>query len=66
MIQIRLNGQPHTLSGGTVADLLEELGHAGRRVAVEVNRAIVPKSLHAEHALAEGDAVELVHALGGG
>lgn len=66
MIHIQLNGQPHTLSGATVADLLDELGHAGRRVAVEVNRSIVPKSRHADHALAEGDAVELVHALGGG
>ncbi|WP_147695272.1 sulfur carrier protein ThiS [Vogesella mureinivorans] len=67
MIQIQLNGEAHALPAGTtVATLIEQLGHAGRRVAVEVNREIVPKSRHAEHVLADGDVVELVHALGGG
>jgi len=67
MIQILLNGESRDVPAGTsVAGLVELLGHAGRRVAVEVNREIVPKSLHAERLLAEGDAVELVHALGGG
>lgn len=67
MIQIELNGQPHALAAdASISDLLEQLGHAGRRVAVEVNRAIVPKSQHPEHRLADGDVVELVHALGGG
>lgn len=67
MIQILLNGESRDVPPGTsVAGLVELLGHAGRRVAVEVNREIVPKSLHAERLLAEGDAVELVHALGGG
>lgn len=67
MIQIQLNGEARELPlGTTVAALIAQLGHAGRRVAVEVNREIVPKSRHAEHALANGDVVELVHALGGG
>jgi sulfur carrier protein len=67
MIQIQLNGEARELpSATTVAALIEQLGHAGRRVAVEVNREIVPKSRHAEHMLADGDVVELVHALGGG
>ncbi|MBE5316314.1 MAG: sulfur carrier protein ThiS [Xanthomonadales bacterium] len=67
MIQIQLNGEARDLPAGTtVAALIELLGHVGRRVAVEVNREIVPKSRHAEHALANGDVVELVHALGGG
>ena len=67
MIQILLNGESRDVPAGTsVAGLVELLGHAGRRVAVEVNREIVPKSLHAERLLADGDAVELVHALGGG
>ena len=39
---------------------------AGRRVAVEVGREIVPRSAHATRVLAEGDRVEVVHALGGG
>ncbi len=67
MIQIQLNGEARELPAGTtVATLIEQLGHAGRRVAVEVNREIVPKGRHAEHALVDGDVVELVHALGGG
>ena len=67
MIQIELNGQPHQLAAdANISDLLEQLGHAGRRVAVEVNRSIVPKSQHATHRLTDGDVVELVHALGGG
>ena len=52
--------------GCTVAGLLEQQGLAGRRVAVEVNRGIVPRSAHATHVLAPGDRVEVVHALGGG
>ena len=67
MIHIQLNGEARALPAGTtVAALIDLLGHAGRRVAVEVNREIVPKSRHAEHVLADADVVELVHALGGG
>ncbi len=66
-MNIELNGQvrplqPHT----TIAALLLEEGLAQRRVAVEVNGAIVPRGAHAEHALRDGDRVEIVHALGGG
>ncbi|MFC6841941.1 sulfur carrier protein ThiS [Xanthomonas theicola] len=66
-MNIELNGQvrplpPHT----TVASLLLEEGLAQRRVAVEVNGAIVPRGMHATHALHDGDRVEIVHALGGG
>jgi len=67
MIEIQLNGAPHPIAEGTtLAELVEQLGHAGRRVALEVNREIVPKSQHAKRPLAAGDRVELVHALGGG
>jgi len=66
-MKILLNGEPRTLaSGASIADLLQAEGLAGRRVAVEVNGAIVPRGAHATHALAEGDKVEVVHALGGG
>src|SRR5690606_10077704 len=44
----------------------EAEGLAGRRVAVEVNGTIVPRGQHEAHALADGDQVEIVHALGGG
>ncbi|MCA1713892.1 MAG: sulfur carrier protein ThiS [Gammaproteobacteria bacterium] len=66
-MQIRLNGEARTiLPGVTVAQLLSETGLAGRRVAIEVNGEIVPRSAHATCALCDGDRVEIVHALGGG
>ena len=66
-MQILLNGQILDLPGSiSLAQLLEQHGYAQRRVAVEVNRSIVPKSRHLEHMLGEGDKVEIVHALGGG
>ncbi|WP_115528749.1 sulfur carrier protein ThiS [Xanthomonas arboricola] len=49
-----------------LAALLDQEGLAQRRVAVEVNGEIVSRGRHAEHALREGDVVEIVHALGGG
>jgi sulfur carrier protein len=66
-MQIHLNGEARDVDAGLVLSaLLERAGLAGRRVAVEVNGSIVPRSRHAEHALADGDRVEIVHALGGG
>ena len=66
-MDIELNGQPRRIdSGASIVVLLKAEGLAERRVAVEVNGEIIPRSLHAAHALAEGDRVEIVHALGGG
>ncbi|MVW74319.1 sulfur carrier protein ThiS [Pseudomonas xionganensis] len=66
-MQIQLNGEPFEVpTGETVAGLIERLDLAGRRVAVELNLDIVPRSQHATTALAEGDRVEVVHAIGGG
>ena len=66
-LRIRLNGDPLALPAPcTLAALLADQGLTGRRVAVEVNGEIVPRGRHAEHALADGDVVEIVHALGGG
>lgn len=65
--RITLNGVPHELAAGaTIARLLEDQGIGARRVAVEVNQAIVPRSAHGGHRLVEGDRVEIVQALGGG
>lgn len=50
----------------TVAALLAELGYAGKRIAVERNGEIVPKSRHDATPLAEGDRLEIVVAVGGG
>ncbi len=66
-MQIFLNGETRALeSNATVAELVESLGLAGRRIAVEVNEEIVPKSEHGGIRLTEGDRVEVVHAIGGG
>lgn len=66
-MQIILNGSdrqvPDQLSAG---DLLADLGLAGKRLALEVNTAIVPRSSFDEHLLQPGDRVEIVHAIGGG
>jgi sulfur carrier protein len=64
---IVLNGSPRTVPAPcTIAGLLREAGHGERRVAVELNGEIVPRSAHDSRLLAEGDRVEIVQALGGG
>ncbi|HSX60958.1 MAG TPA: sulfur carrier protein ThiS [Tahibacter sp.] len=66
-MNILLNGTPYECAdGATLADLLADNGYAGRRVAVEINRDIVPRSAHATTALKPDDRVEIVHAMGGG
>ncbi|MFU7045117.1 sulfur carrier protein ThiS [Pseudomonas aeruginosa] len=66
-MQIQLNGEPFELPDAqSVADLLARLELGGRRVAVELNLDIVPRSQHASTALKDGDCVEIVHAIGGG
>ncbi|HEX4885063.1 MAG TPA: sulfur carrier protein ThiS [Casimicrobiaceae bacterium] len=67
MPHVAVNGRPHPLQDGmTVADLVRDLGLAGKRIAVEVNGQVVPKSRHETAALADGDRVEIVGAVGGG
>ena len=66
-MHIQLNGEKTLLPDhATITDLLALQGLGQRRVAVEVNGEIVPRGRHEAHALHEGDAVEIVHALGGG
>ena len=67
MFTISLNGKPSDVDETTsVAALLDANGYAGRAVAVEINRDIVPKSAHAHRLLHVGDRVEIVEAIGGG
>lgn len=67
MIEIVLNGAPRQFSPPlTVAELLEREGLAGKRVAVERNGEIVPKSRHANTQIEPGDRFEIVVAVGGG
>lgn len=67
MIEITVNGEPNTVAAGTtVAELVESLGVAGQRIAVELDGTVVPRSTHADAELADGAKVEIVHAIGGG
>ena len=67
MMRIRLNGEDREIpEASTIADLLAALGLRRDGVAVAVNRRVVPRSRHAEHALAAGDEVEVIQAVGGG
>ena len=66
-MKLIVNGDARELPAPqTVASLLIAEGQGSRRVAVEVNREIVPRSRHAEHLLHDGDQIELTQAIGGG
>lgn len=66
-MNITLNGENRLVDPGlTVSGLIEQLGYQGKRIAVECNGEIVPRSAHADTALAEGDTLEIVVAVGGG
>ena len=67
MIEITVNGEKRQLpQRSTVATLLDTLGLAGKRIAVERNGEIVPRSRHADETIAGGDRLEIVVAVGGG
>ena len=67
MTTLTLNGEiRHLPEDMTVRELLAEMDLLGRKLAVERNGEVVPRSLHAETFLAEGDVVEIVTAVGGG
>ncbi|HLA36368.1 MAG TPA: sulfur carrier protein ThiS [Rhodocyclaceae bacterium] len=66
-LEIIVNGEPLDLPGAcSVAELLVARNLMGKRVAVERNGEIVPKSRHADTFLASGDRLEIVVAVGGG
>ena len=65
-MRIQVNGDTRDVTARTILALVQELGFDVRKVAVERNLAIVPRSLHGETALSEGDRIELVHFVGGG
>ena len=61
-----MNGEAREMAAVTVAALVESLGLDVRKVAVERNLAIVPRSQYLATALLEGDRIEIVHFIGGG
>ena len=67
MIQVTLNGESLEFDGQlTVTQLLDKMNLTQRRVAVEINQEIVPKSRHEQHLVQAGDQIEIVQAIGGG
>lgn len=66
-MRVHVNGESRDVPEGlTVRGLVEYLGLTEGPVAVEVNRAVVPRAQHAERPIAEGDEIEVVHFVGGG
>lgn len=66
-IEINLNGETrHVPSELTAQGLVDMLNLQGRRLAMEVNQEIVPRSRFSDYRLRQGDTVELVFAIGGG
>jgi sulfur carrier protein len=64
---LHLNGQPLTVPAPlSVAQLVDRLGYTGKRIAVELNGEIVPRSRYSDTELADGDRLEIVVAVGGG
>lgn len=66
-MQILVNGEPREVADNyTAAQLIEDMELGGKRIAMEVNMEIVPRSTFSEHTFQEGDKVEIVMAIGGG
>jgi thiamine biosynthesis protein ThiS len=66
-MEIFVNGQARQMTGElSVAQLLADMGVAQQRLAVEINREIVPRSAYASQQLKNGDYLEMVQAVGGG
>lgn len=66
-MEIMVNGEKQTVPDGfTAQQLVESMQLQGRRIAMEVNREIVPRSTYAKHTFNAGDHIEIVHAVGGG
>jgi sulfur carrier protein len=67
VFSIIVNGSARTCGDGcTVADLIRDLALEGKRIAVERNGEIVPRSRHRDTPLISGDRIEVVRAVGGG
>jgi sulfur carrier protein len=66
-MQVVLNGEPRDVGEGTsVAGLIAALALEGRRLAVEINREVLPREHYTSRLLAAGDVIEIVHFIGGG
>jgi sulfur carrier protein len=67
VISVSINGSPQTFEHQiSITDLVASLNLTGKRIAIECNSEIVPRSLFAQRLLADGDIIEVVVAVGGG
>ena len=67
MLELKINGENRQFPAPlTVAALIDALGYTGKRIAIERNDEIVPKSQHTQTTLVSGDQLEIVVAVGGG
>ncbi len=67
MITISINGEPRQLpADATIASLIDQMGLTGKRIALERNGEIVPRSTFGTQRLLESDKLEIVVAVGGG
>jgi sulfur carrier protein len=65
-MKLVINGTERVVEAQNVAELVEALSMKGDRVAIELNREIVPRARWAESSLKDGDKLEIVHFVGGG
>jgi sulfur carrier protein len=65
-MNLTINGESRALTAETVSDLVEQLGMKADRVAIELNRKIVPREQWIQTRLNDGDQLEIVHFVGGG
>jgi len=66
-MQIFLNGEQKQIPDNiNMAILIEQLGFVGKRIAIEVNEELVPRSTYPDYSIKPHDKIEIVHAIGGG
>ena len=66
MVKILLNGEEKEVAASNLTALIEEIGLDGRKIAVEKNLEIVPRSTYLATQIANGDRLDIVHFVGGG
>jgi sulfur carrier protein len=67
MISVSINGKQESLQNGiTVAELIQQINLTGKRIAMELNGEIVPRSQFSDRTLKQGDKLEIIVAVGGG
>ena len=65
-MELSINGEKRAVTATTLSQLIEQLGMKADRVAIELNREIVPRDRWNESPLKDGDQIEIVHFVGGG